>query len=123
MKKLLIFILLFTLVGCQKEDKEPEQVQYIEFAGATYEFLKEEAGYDQFTNGGHIVEVQYGTTTIVTTEIDGDIYIITGSKLTYTISKNGTTILICEGAGSCTGFESVDFQDDIIGIIEQYEEE
>lgn len=121
MKKILILIILITLTGCSKD--QAFEVEYIEFAGATYEFVKEEDGYDIFTNNGHTVEVLYGTTTIISTEIDGDIYIITGSKITYTITKNGTTILICEGQDNCTGFETVSFQNDIIGIIEEYEKE
>lgn len=121
MKKICIIVLLFFLTACGS--KEPYEVKNIEFNGEIYQFLQEKDGYDVFTHNGHIVEVQYGTTTTITTEINEDIYIIIGSKYTYTILKNGTTILICEDTDQCTGFETVPFQDDIIGIILEYEKE
>lgn len=120
MKKLLLLISILTLTACGNTE-ENEDVDSISFSGETYEYVKTENDYDIFTNNGHIVEVQYGTVTIITTEIDDDIYIIQGDAENYEISKNGNTILVCSGTPtSCTGYESVDFKDDIIGIINEY---
>ena len=125
MKKLLLTILLalsITLVACSEE--EPYTFTEITFNGETYEFLKTEDNYDIYIYNGHTIEVQYGRITTLTTELDGDIYIIQGEKDDYSIRKNGETILICSGTEiECTGFENVDFKLDFITIIEEYEKE
>ena len=121
MKKLLILLSILTLTACAKTEDKNDDVDFINFNGLTYEYVKTENGYDVFTNNGHIVEVQYGENTIITTVIDEDIFIIQGNQENYEISKNGDTILVCSGSPStCTGYEVVDFKDDIIGIINKY---
>ena len=124
MKKILSLLLLLsiTLVGCTEE--EPYTFTEVTFNNETYTYMKTEDAYDIYVSNGHTIEIQYGRVTTLTTEIGADIYIIIGDLETYTITKNGETILICEGENAtCTGFEDVAFKLDIIDIIKEYEKE
>lgn len=123
MKKLIVVLaFLLILTGCKKETQVSEQVEYVVFSGAKYHYVETESGYDLFEKDGHIIEINYGRVTTITTVIDGDIFIIQGDKLDYSITKNGTIIIMCSGEELiCSGFESVGFDRDFVDIIEEYE--
>ncbi len=128
MKKIiLILLLVLTLTACADTEDQVEEAttKEVMFNGDTYQYLNEIDNYDRYiNNNGHIIEINYGYNTTLTTEIDEDIYIITGTKINYSITKNGETILYCIGEElTCTGFENKDFKEDFVGIIEMYEEE
>ena len=117
MKKLILLTLILLMTACK-----PQQVEELTFNEKTYTFSEVSSdGYDMFVGDGHLLEVKYEDEEfIITTEIDEDIYIIIGDMESYDISKNGTTILIDGKDLEPTGSEMVPWNEDILGIMEQY---
>jgi len=116
MKKLIIALILITaLTGCSKEDNS------ISFNQKNYEFSHQtDKGYDVYTNDNHELEIIINEDGFVlSTEIDEDIYIVAGTTAKYQITKNGSTITFSGTDQETTGTESVDWNDDIIPIIEK----
>ena len=120
-KLLLVFIMVLSLTACKSSN---EVVEEIEFNGVTYNLEEVSSlGYDMFVGEGHLIEIKYEEDSIIlSTEIDGDIFIVTGTTESYDISKNGTIILIDGADLTPTGIEFVEWNEDIIEIIDQYEE-
>jgi len=120
MKKMLLSIIIVLLLsGCKIND-----INEIEFNDHTY-VLEEVStdGYDMYLYDTYLVEVLYDDIDedfIMTTELDGDIYIIIGTQDEYTISKNGITIMIDGMNLTPTGSGYVPWNEDIIPIMEMY---
>ena len=68
----------------------------------------------------HLIEVLYDEDFTITFIINEDIYFITGDQEAYTISKNGTSILIDGINQEPTGVEIPEWNDDVINIMEIY---
>ena len=124
MRKLAVIALLLlsviTLSGCKNEIVE---VTEISFNGKIYEKISvTDDNYDLFDNNGHSIEIFFDDEGIlISTEIDEDIYFITGTIESYQIKKNGETLLLCSGDPIvCSGFEDVSFKLDIMPIIIAY---
>ena len=122
MKKLLLLLFVVLLTACKPSPEEHQQVEELSFNGETYVYSDTtRAGFDLFNGEGHLLEVKYDEECIISFEIDEDIYIITGTLETYKITKNGSTILIDGSNQDPTGTESPEWNDDIPGIIEAYQ--
>lgn len=119
MKKLiLVVIMVIALSACK-----PTYVSDgIAFNGQTYDFVEtDDNGYDIFEYDGHQIEVtKTSNGFIMSTVINEDIFIISGNTESYEISKNGSTVLIDGVDKIATGTESIVWNDDIIGIMDNY---
>jgi len=112
--------MVFMLTSCKP--KEDEQITSVEFNNATYTFEEvSDSGYDLFVGDGHLLEILYSDESfIISIELEDNIYIITGDVEQYIITKNGTTILIDGLDKTPTGLELVEWNEDIIPIMEAY---
>lgn len=120
MKKIIVLlVLIVSLSGCKIDQTELDE---IEFNDVVYSFEEVSSdGYDMFVGDAHLIEILYSEEVfIISTEIDGDIFIISGDLTQYTISKNGSIILIDGIELSPTGSEFVEWNEDIIPIMEKY---
>jgi uncharacterized protein YcfL len=120
MKKFLLSVILVLLLSACSSDEITE----IEFNDHIYTLEEVSTdGYDMFLYDTYLVEILFDETDnsfILTTEMDGDIYIVQGTIEEYTVSKNGSTILIDGIDLIATGSEYVNWNEDIIPIMQQY---
>lgn len=122
MKKLLIIGAILFLTACKAGTQATEQVDEFSFNGETYLYSDTtRAGFELFNGGGHLFEVKCEEECIFSFEIAQDIYIVSGTSETFTITKNGATILIDGKNLNPTGIESPEWKDDIIPILEAYQ--
>lgn len=122
MKKILLIIFVLLLTACKSNVDEFKPVTEFTFNGSIYLFSDTtKAGYDLFNGDGHLFEVKCEDECILSFELDGDIYIVSGTSELFTIMKNGATILIDGTSQNPTGTESPEWKDDIVSILEAYQ--
>ena len=110
MKKILIVAAILFLTACKPNTQEPKQVEEFTFNGETYLYSDtSRAGFELFNGNGHLFEVKCDDECIFSFELEDDIYIVSGTSETFTVTKNGATILIDGIDINPTGIESVSY--------------
>lgn len=120
--KVLLIVMSFTLlVGCESKQED------IIFDSKDFEYIGvTDDDYLLFRNGDDELELIFQEHDVLRASYEKgiDIYLIIGTEDDFEIRKNGTLIQICTGEVlACTGFQPVDFSEDIPTLFEVFEEE
>lgn len=108
-------VLMVFITGCEVDtDKN------IMFNNEELIYIDELAnGYTLYRQGSTELEVKLIDNESINASYkeDGDLYLILGKTDSFTISKNGTTVLTCSGEEIiCSGIENLAFKDDVITL-------
>lgn len=108
-------VLMIFITGCEEDSSKN-----IMFDNEELVYIDELAnGYTLYRLGSTELEAKLIDNKIINASYikDDDVYIITGELDSFVISKNGTTVLTCSGDELvCSGFENLEFKDDISNI-------
>lgn len=115
MKKILLLLLILPLLVSCKEKIDEVIISEITLNGNEYSHTLNDGVYDIYQFNDDEIQVLYtDENTKMFFEIEEDVFIVTGVDQSFSISKNGETILTCSGDNfTCSGFESVTFIDEL----------